>query len=372
MSFQCNRGAVRGFAMAMKFANWINGIPNRLSPPAFRLMQIGSAFWQSRALYVAARLDIAGALGDELMPVETLAAKTAADPDALARLMRMLIALGIFSEGRPRSYRNNELSNPLRDDRPNSVRAMILMHGSAEMSRPWFEQLENGVRRGEVPFRLTHGEEMYAYLDGHDGFNTLFSEAMDSVESLAGEAFAGDFAWSRFARVIDLGGARGSKSLAILRRHPQLSALVVDRPATIAEARRYWECHPVDGCERLELLGGDLLQAVPPGRAGDIYLLSAVLHGYDDDSAAAILARVAAGASSHGNPLAILELVLPEMGADLAAASFDMQMFMGTRGRERTLSEWHTLLARSGWVLEEVVGLQSFGNILLAKPMPKG
>jgi hypothetical protein len=372
MNYQRNHGAVRGFAMAMKFANWLNALPTRLTPPAFRLMQIGSAFWQSRALYVAARLDIAGTLGDELMPVETLAAKVEANADALVRLLRMLTALGIFSECRPRSYRNNELSNHLRDDRPNSVRAMILMHGSAEMSRPWFEQLETGVRRGETPFRLTHGEELYAYLDGHGAFNSLFSAAMDSVESLAGDAFASDFAWERFARVIDLGGARGSKSLAILRRHPQLTALVVDRPATIGEARCYWENHPAVGCERLELLNGDLLQAVPPGRTGDIYLLSAVLHGYDDDGAAAILARVAAGAASHDTPLAILELVLPEMGADLASASFDMQMFMGTRGRERTLSEWRSLLARGGWALAEVVGLQSFGNILLARPQPAG
>lgn len=49
-------------------------------------------------------------------------------------------------------------------------------------------------------------------------------------------------------------------------------------------------------------------------------------------------------------------------------ASFDMRMFMGTRGRERTLSEWRALFDRSGLMLEEVVGLQSFGNILVLRP----
>ena len=50
----------------MKFAGWLQNIPNKITPPPFRLIQIGSAFWQSRALYVAARLDIATVLGDDM------------------------------------------------------------------------------------------------------------------------------------------------------------------------------------------------------------------------------------------------------------------------------------------------------------------
>jgi hypothetical protein len=47
MSFQKNSGAVRRFAKAMKFASWLQAVPYKLTPPPFRLMQIGSAFWQS-------------------------------------------------------------------------------------------------------------------------------------------------------------------------------------------------------------------------------------------------------------------------------------------------------------------------------------
>lgn len=58
---------------------------------------------------------------------------------------------------------------------------------------------------------------------------------------------------------------------------------------------------------------------------------------------------------------------MPELQADLASASFDLQMLMGTRGRERTLPEWQDLFQQSGVLLEEQVGLQSPGNILLLK-----
>jgi len=44
----------RRFGKLTRFAAWLQNIPNKVTPAPFRLMQIGSAFWQSRALYVAA------------------------------------------------------------------------------------------------------------------------------------------------------------------------------------------------------------------------------------------------------------------------------------------------------------------------------
>ncbi len=80
MPLQKTTGAVRLFSRLMKFAGWLQTIPDKLTPPPFRLMQIGSAFWQSRALYVAARLDIATVLGDQQLTAEKIAAQVSAQP----------------------------------------------------------------------------------------------------------------------------------------------------------------------------------------------------------------------------------------------------------------------------------------------------
>ena len=167
MSYQMNAGAVRRFAKAMKFGSWLQAIPNKLTPPPFRLMQLSSAFWQSRALFVAARLDIATMLGDEALDSVEISARVAASADATGRLLRMLAAMGIFEEKAPRVFRNNKLSAFLRADNPKNVRAMILMHNSEVMSRPWYEQLEHGIRGGVPPFQLSHDEELFDYLDHH-------------------------------------------------------------------------------------------------------------------------------------------------------------------------------------------------------------
>lgn len=372
MSCQLNAGAVRGFAKAMKFGAWLANLPSKLMPPPFRLMQISSGFWLSRALYVAARLDIATVLGEGTMNAAELARRIGAEADAMARLLRLLAAIGVFEETGPQTYRNNKLSACLRADHPQSVRAMVLMHNSLEMSRPWFERLEEGVRVGKPPFELAHGEELFDYMDHHAEFDALFSQAMDSVEALAGESYATDFDWGRFARIIDVGGSRGSKALAILRRHPQLTALVVDRPQVIEEAQAHWAAHPASGCERLSFAAGDARDALPAAHDGrDIYLLSAVLHGFDDDTCRAILANLARAIAASDARATLMEMVMPERGADVATASFDMQMFMGTRGRERTLAQWQALIEPAGLALEEIVGLRSFGSILVLKAAAK-
>lgn len=163
-----------------------------------------------------------------------------------------------------------------------------------------------------------------------------------------------------------MGGSRGSKSLAILKRHPKLVAIVVDRPQVIAEAKHYWSTHSTSGIERVRFEAGDAFTTVPLAQGErDIYLLSAVLHCFDDETCTTVLRNVANACGQTGARIALLEMVLPEVGADVAGASFDMQMFMASRGRERTLSEWTAVFDASGVALQEVVGLQSFGNILV-------
>jgi hypothetical protein len=370
MPLQKNPGAVRRFAKLMQFAAWLQSIPNKLTPPPFRLIQIGSAFWQSRALHVAVRLDIASVLADETLTVEAIAAHIGASADAVHRLLRMLSAMGIFTEQPPDSFRNNRLSAYLREDNRQNVRAMILMHNSPEMSVPWYEQLEQGMRNNEVPFQLAHGDTLYGYMDSHAEFDRLFTRAMASVEALTGDSFATDFDWRQFDRVIDVGGSQGNKSVALLKRHPHLSALVFDRSQVIQAAANHWAEQALPSLlARLAFQAGDLLESVPSANNDrDIYLLSAVLHGMDDGACVKALGNLASACAGTGARIALLEWVVAKNQADFASAAFDMQMFMATRGRERTLAQWRHLFGQSGLALEEVVGLQSIGKLLVLKP----
>ncbi|HKK05490.1 MAG TPA: methyltransferase [Gammaproteobacteria bacterium] len=368
-SFSKHRAAVRFVSLAMRFAAWLQALPNRMTPPPFRLLQIGSAFWQSRALYVAARLDVATRLGDKTCSATEIARLVGADSDALQRLLRMLASMGVFEQAGD-TFRNNGVSDWMREDRPNNMRAMILMHNSPEMSRPWYEQLEQGVRKGEVPFALTHGEEMYRYMDNHPDFDAEFARAMESVDALTGEAFATDVDWGRFERLIDVGGSKGFKALAILKHYPKLRALVFDRPNVIEDAHAYWREHdPGIARERIRFEAGDMFESVPAAEGpNEAYLLAGVLHGLSDEECAAVLKNVARAGAAAGAYVAIMEIVVPSDRPDYLSASFDMQMFMGTRGRERSLAQWSDLLRHSGLTLVEEVSTRSMVKVLVARP----
>ncbi|NOT84180.1 MAG: hypothetical protein HOP02_05205 [Methylococcaceae bacterium] len=181
-----NTFRVKFFNKLMGFASVLQNIPAKITPPPFRLMQIGSLFWQSRALYVATKLELADVLGDTEKSTSEISKALQLHEDHLYRLMRMLASQGIFGETAPRVFKNSKTSAYLRQDNPKNVRAMILMHNSPEMTKPWMEALEESIRDGGVPFAKVHGVDMFSYMDRHQDFDLLFSQAMDSVENLTG------------------------------------------------------------------------------------------------------------------------------------------------------------------------------------------
>jgi hypothetical protein len=192
---------------------------------------------------------------------------------------------------------------------------------------------------------------------------------MDSVDALTGDSFATEFDWRSFSRVIDVGGSRGAKAVAILRRHSHMNALVIDRPQAIQGAGESWSQEAVSLTSRLKFQVGDALKCLPAAASHkDIYLLSALLHGFSDDTCAKILGNVYQAAAPKGALIIVMEMVLADCHADVAGTTCDMQMFMGTEGRERTMAEWGNLFSRSRLVLQETVRLSSLGQMLVLRP----
>ena len=144
----------------------------------------------------------------------------------------------------------------------------------------------------------------------------------------------------------------------------------MDRAQVIQGAKQHWAGHEDETLlARMDFQAGDVLQSVPAATSDkDIYMLSAVLHCFDDDTCVKALKNLARACGDTGARIAVMEVVMAGQQPDLASAVFDMQMFMGTRGRERSIADWLVLFERSDLLLEEVVGLQSFGKILVLRP----
>jgi len=366
-TLQRNGFKVRVFQRVMRFANALASLPNRLVPPPFRLIQIGSAYWQSRALYVAADLGLADIMGDDELASEEIAERLNLQTDYLYRLLRMLASNGIFTETEEQRFRNNKLSRCLRSDDAQSVRDMVLLHNSPEMSHAWYESLGPALRNGEIPFVQSHGEELFDYLDHHLEFDALFTGAMKSVEALTGVSYLDDFNWGYFDRLIDVGGSNGSKALAILKSHPQMRALVFDRPQVAERAAAEWQDKvPEELLARVTFHGGNMMETIPPAQSErDIYLFIAIFHGLGDTQAKQVLSNLRIACGQQRPTIAIIDTVAEARHIDPTIASFDMQMLIGTSGRERTEAEWRALLEQDGFALQEIVSLRTFARLLV-------
>jgi hypothetical protein len=162
------------------------------------------------------------------------------------------------------------------------------------------------------------------------------------------------------ARVVDVGGGQGVLLQRVLEAHPHLYGVVFDRPGVTEAART--RLAEAGLSRRCEVVGGDFFAGVPAG--GDAYVLSWILHDWDDEAAARILRNCRAAMSDDGR-LLVLELVLsppnephPPTAADRLARTLDLEMLAVVGGRERTEAEFRALFGRAGFGLARVLALE--------------
>jgi DNA-binding IclR family transcriptional regulator len=73
--------------------------------PQSQLIQMATAYWVSRFLYVAARMNLADQLVERPKTAEEIAQLTGATASSLYRFMRTLASLGLFTEDSTRGCR---------------------------------------------------------------------------------------------------------------------------------------------------------------------------------------------------------------------------------------------------------------------------
>lgn len=123
---------------------------------------------------------------------------------------------------------------------------------------------------------------------------------------------------------------------------------LVDLAPTADEARHTFNAHGLD--DRTEVTADSFFDALPAG--ADAYLLSDILHDWDDEHAHRILARCVEAARPAGRVL-----VIEPVGGRRAITEMDLSMLVIYGGRERRIDEFRTLAAEHGLILDTVTDL---------------
>ena len=326
-------------------------------PPQMIVFQMMSGAWVAQALYVAARLDLAGLLAGGAKSSEELAAATGTHQPTLYRLLRALAGLGLFVEDEGGRFSLAPLGACLQDG-PNSVRAMVLHLGESASWRAWGELLHS-VKTGETAFKHVHGMEVFPFYAQHAESNEVFNEAMTNYSEAVSAAVAAAYDFSGAGTIVDIGGGHGSLLTSILKVSPNSRGILFDLPEAVAEAVERIEGEGLK--ERCVPVGGDFFESVPEG--GDLYILKSIIHDWDDSRSLSILRNIHRAMQPDGK-LLLVETVIPQGNEPSPAKLGDLHMLVMTGGCERTEAEFAALFEASGFKLTGIIPTESMVSIV--------
>lgn len=329
-------------------------------PPQIALARLMTGYAVAQLIYVAAKLGLAELLKDGAQSIDELARRTETDKNSLYRVMRGLVAVGVLTENEAAGFELTAIGQCLCAGVPGSMSAMALC--SDESYFVWGHLLHS-VKTGETAFNHLYNMDRYQYLRQHPEAAAKFHAAMSGLSAQVAEAVIMLYDLSPFKVVVDVGGGSGTLLLTLLRAHPALRGILFDLPAVVEAAREQLTREPIAG--RCEVVAGDFLASVP--RGGDAYLLSHVLHNWDDENCRRIL-RNCRAAMEPQSKLLLIEIVLParlnQSPMAYPTVMTDLQMLVMTGGRERTEPEFRALLQDAGFELRRVIQTRGLDSLI--------
>ena len=331
----------------------------RLAPAPAVMMELIFAAWMSQAIAVAADLGIADTLTKEPLRIDQLATRVGADPDALSRLLRVLISRGIFRQLPDGCYDLTPLAATLVSQAPASMAAMARYVGSRQHREHW-SLLVDAVRTGESVIPKLRGKGGAEYVSEEPELCEIFNQAMINASELAVAPIVASYDFTRYRTIIDVGGGHGRLLAAILAATPAAQGVLFDLPQVVAGAEPLLRKHDV--ADRVRVAEGSFFDRVPGG--GDAYILKNVIHDWPDDRAVQILRNVRAAAAT-GTTVLLVEFVMPNHNREFPGKLVDLQMLVELGARERTASEYRRLLQQAGFRMTRV--LQTAGPFSLVE-----
>lgn len=321
----------------------------KLTPANVAIIEMVQGFYVTRAIGVAAELNLAEYLKNSEKPISELAVLTKTHEESLYRLMRMLASQGIFIEKKKKIFTNNRLSNTLLD-RQDSMRHMVI-HQVNGINWKMFEELDYVVKTGENAAQKVLGMDVFEYLEKNPDKNNIYNNAMTNSSLMLSYAILSEYNFSHAKNIIDIGGGQGILLSMILNKYPAINGYVYDLPHVVEGANEIAKEYGVR--DRLKTISGNFFESIPDG--GDMYFLKSIIHNLSDDQCVEILNKIKAVLPENGKIL-IFEPIIENNNKYSFAKLYDIQMLVGRNGgKERTKEEFIEIIDKSGLKINRII-----------------
>jgi hypothetical protein len=324
-------------------------------------MQLSTGYIASTCVYLAVKLRIPDLLEAAPRTSTELARELNVNEDALYRVLRTLVSLGLFEEKDSRTFANNLATSMLRSNTPGSMYDMSLW-----MTDPFhFQVYANAlysVRTGKPAVEKTCGVPVFEYFPKNREESEVFNNAMTMFSAMVIPAVLEVYDFSGIGTIVDIAGGHGRVLTSILQKYPSMRGVLFDLDHVLAGARRAIESLGLS--DRCRTVSGDFFKSVPEG--GDAYIMKHIIHDWDDDQAATILTNIRSAMNRGGRVILLESVVAPGSQPDFAKI-IDLEMLLMPGGRERTQQEFRDLFARAGFELTRVIPTKSPLSVIEAR-----
>jgi hypothetical protein len=291
-----------------------------------------------------------------------LASQAGLHPLSTVRALRALTAFGVFREVAPCTFANSEASSLFRDA-PGGLRNYALFATSEQFLKS-AAALGHSLETGRAAHDHALGQSVWEYMRDHPEDNAAFNRGLAEIRKDEQAAIAAAYDWAGVASVVDVGAGAGALLASIVAGNPGVRGILFDRPDVLPDANRLLMERGVR--ERCELVGGSFFE--PMQIAGDVWILSQVLHDWPDAECRTILLRCRERMNA-GDRLLVIEMVPVPGHPDVGIALLDIAMMIfGGEARQRTGDEYNELFAATGFSPARLVGTGTAFSILEVKP----
>jgi ubiquinone/menaquinone biosynthesis C-methylase UbiE len=320
------------------------------APSNVNIIEMVQGFYVSKAIGVAAGLNIAEYLRNGEKSITELAMLSETDEESLYRLMRMLASQGVFVEKKNRIFCNNKLSKTLLDQ-PDSMRHMVI-HQVNGINWKLFGDLNEIVSTGESTFKKHAGMDVFEYMQSDPKLNELYNKAMTNTAMLVGAAMLSEYNFEKAKCIVDIGGGEGILLAMILKKYKSLKGINFDLPHVVSESKKTFENFNV--ADRVELISGDFYNEIPTG--GDLYFLKSIFHNINDLQCIDLLKKIKSVLPKNGRILIFEPIIEPNNGKYSFAKLYDTQMLVSSvNAKERTKEAFFEIFEKAGFNHNRVI-----------------
>lgn len=318
------------------------------------------AFWKSRAILTGCDLDVFTRIDRKPATAQEISRELELDEFASERLLNSLTATG-FLEKKESGFHLTEQGALLSSLRSDSVLPMVLHFG--EVWSLW-DHLTDIVKNGRRPKSREHAEDRKSL--------ESFIGAMDVIGRDLSMEIAGAFDTRPFRKLLDIGGASGTYTVAFLNRNPALSAVLFDLEPVIDIARKRLAIYGL--VDRVALVAGDFYKdRLPEGC--DLALLSAIIHQNSPSQNADLFKKVHRALAPGGSLLVRDHIMEETRTAPSMGTLFALNMLVATQGGDTyTFQELKNALEKTGFTEVKLLrqGERMDGLVEARKPRNAG